>query len=191
MSGYDVAIQIGGPLTDAEAGRRLVVAILDSGFSNDWSTGWEEPAEVIAVLEDAGLSENHVVLVKNEAAYLEEEPLISLCRELGLSYRVSAGAPGQDGYDTQRLWIPGMLEEVKTFPDQTEQNLYVEELELAIASAKASGDYAALDDLVMRKKTDHETKLVFQPADGILVRLETLSEEELREPLADAAGPGL
>lgn len=191
MAEHDVSFEFGGPLAEAEDCRRLVAAILSSGFSTDWRSGWDGHAEVVAVLEDCALLETAATLTAKDARSTAADGLASLCRELGLSYRISIGGAGGEGGDATRLWKPGMPVETTSVSTDAEIRISLRDVEDALSRARDEDSLDPLQKLVDDARASLDEMPAFAPGEGILVRLEALSDDEISQTLADGAAPGM
>ena len=186
MSGYDLSLSIGGEIRDAEAGRRLVLAILETEMATEWDFGQLSDSD--DVLEHiAGCKGGFMTMMCRPGDDGEADPILAAAREIGLSYNLSIGYNGEDDFRFERAWRPGWAEEISAGSQDNDFHVSLETLSKAVAEAQRTGDLAPVVALRDGVKAVHTNPppLVVDPA--ILARLGELSEEEWDEGLAESA----
>lgn len=93
---YDVVIEIMGEVADAEALRNVVEALEEDAAELNWGMG-AETDDILSQVEVAIEGQGMLTLFKSDTGGLFAETR-SACREAGLSYIVSYGDCGCDGY---------------------------------------------------------------------------------------------
>lgn len=106
----DVTIEIFGRVAigSAEAIQDLAVQAADEG-TLDWSEPLNDD-EFVDLLTAAAAERRAVLLTRSDTGNFFEG-VTSACQRAGLSYVVSVGPTGEDGYTDGFSWAPGMEEE--------------------------------------------------------------------------------
>jgi hypothetical protein len=181
---YDISMNIGGELNDAEAARRIVMAIHESEMGSEYEFSFDG---VDAILDHLSGGQGHSVNFCGRGDEDIADDILEACRAAGITYNVSVGYEGEDDYRFQRAWRLGMAEEATAGAADADHHVSLEQLNKAIAQAQASGDLGPVVALRDGVKAAHAEpgKLVVSPA--VKERLAALDEDEWEEELGDAS----
>jgi hypothetical protein len=182
MSGYDIAMTIGGTIDDPEVGRRVVMAILESEFGPEYHEVFQDSDDILKGMQE---SDGGYLLAGKDVDETEAAELQKIFREVGISYKVSIGDTDDEGYLREEIWEPGYDAEIVVLDSDGDGTISLPELDAAIEKG--------LDAVIALRDSNKSARKLelpdFRIAPAVVERLQDLTESEWDHPVQQVKAP--